>query len=62
MNLYEKRFEIRFAQNNKELVESQKLRHKIFIEEMGGSNNNVSLVSNLESDKFDDFCKQIQNY
>ena len=37
MNLYEKRFEIRFAQKEIELIESQKLRHKVFIEEMGGS-------------------------
>ena len=59
MNLYEKRFEIRFIQNKVELIESQKLRHKVFIEEMGGSRNNLSLISNSESDKFDDFCRHL---
>ena len=48
MNLYQKRFEIRFTQNKNELIESQKLRHKVFIEEMGGSKKNLSVVSNLE--------------
>ena len=59
MNLYQKRFEIRFTQNKNELIESQKLRHKVFIEEMGGSKKNLSLVSNLESDKFDEFCRHL---
>lgn len=59
MNLYQNRFEIRFAQNKIEIIESQKLRHKVFIEEMGGLRNNLSLVSNLESDKFDDFCRHL---
>ena len=36
MNLYQERFEIRFTQNKNELIESQKLRHKVFIDEMGG--------------------------
>ena len=59
MNLYQKRFEIRFTQNKNELIESQKLRHKVFIEEMGGSKKNLSVVSNLESDKFDEFCRHL---
>ena len=59
MNLYQKRFEIRFTQNKSELIESQKLRHKVFIEEMGGSKKNLSLVSNLEADKFDEFCRHL---
>ena len=59
MKLYQKRFEIRFTQNKNELIESQKLRHKVFIEEMGGSKKNLSAVSNLETDKFDEFCRHL---
>ena len=38
MNLYQKRFEIRFTKNKDELIESQRLRHKIFIDEISASN------------------------
>ena len=59
MNLYQKRFEIRFTSNKNELIESQMLRHKVFIEEMGDINKNVQSFSNLEKDEFDNHCRHL---
>ena len=44
MNLYQKRFEIRFTKNKDELIESQRLRHKIFIDEIGASNKKIANI------------------
>ena len=58
MNLYQKRFEIRFTKNKDELIESQRLRHKIFIDEIGASNKKKA-KSRIEKDKFDDCYKHL---
>ena len=58
MNLYQKRFEIRFTKNKDELIESQRLRHKIFIDEIGASNKKIA-ESRIEKDKFDDYYKHL---
>ena len=58
MNLYQKRFEIRFTKNKDELIESQRLRHKIFIDEVGSSEKK-KVVSKIETDKFDDYYKHL---
>ena len=58
MNLYQKRFEIRFTKNKDELIESQRLRHKIFIDEIGASNKKIA-KSRIEKDKFDDCYKHL---
>ena len=59
MNLYQERFEIRFTKNSKELRETQKLRHKVFIEETGVSEIQYDNPNKLELDKFDDFCRHL---
>ena len=58
MNLYQNRFEIRFTKNKDELIESQRLRHKIFIDEIGTSNKKI-IESRIEKDKFDDYYKHL---
>lgn len=58
MNLYQKRFEIRFTKNKDELIESQRLRHKIFIDEIVASNKKKA-KSRIEKDKFDDYYKHL---
>ncbi len=58
MNLYQKRFEIRFTKNKDELIESQRLRHKIFIDEICDSNKKI-VESRIEKDKFDDYYKHL---
>ena len=58
MHLYQKRFEIRFTKNKDELIESQRLRHKVFIDEVGASNKK-KVESKIETDKFDDYYKHL---
>ncbi len=59
MSFYQERFEIRFSKNYNELIESQKIRHKVFIVEMGNINKQEPTKSNIEQDKFDKFCRHL---
>ena len=60
MAIFENSFQVRFAQNRFDLESSQKLRHKIFIEEMGGRfNNSRNGHAGLEVDKYDAYCKHL---
>ena len=59
MYIFEDGFEVRIAGNSKEIKESQKLRYKVFIDEMGGYRNPESSELQLEKDKFDEHCQHL---
>ena len=60
MAIFENSFQVRFAQNRFDLESSQKLRHKIFIKEMGGRfNDSRNGHAGLEVDKYDAYCKHL---
>ena len=56
MHIFEERYEVRLAANADEIKESQQLRYKVFIEEMGGSVTVHPEGLQLERDEFDDYC------
>ena len=59
MYIFEDGFEVRIAGNSKEIKESQKLRYKVFIEEMGGHPQSEASELQLERDKFDEHCQHL---
>ena len=59
MNLYQKRFEVRFAKNDLEIIESQRLRYRVFIKELGGMYKKDHDNYKREVDKFDKFYRHL---
>ena len=59
MNLYQKRYEVRFAKNDLEIIESQRLRYRVFIKELGGMYKKDHDNYKREVDKFDKFYRHL---
>ncbi|MGV8954127.1 MAG: GNAT family N-acetyltransferase [Cypionkella sp.] len=55
MNADEIPFSVRLAQGAEDLRASQRLRYKVFIEELGGSGPLVDHVARIEQDEFDPY-------
>lgn len=53
VNLIEPDFEICIASSSEQIRASQRLRYKVFIEEMGGDGDFVDHINKLEKDEFD---------
>ena len=53
MELDAERFEIRLAANDEEVAAAQRLRYKVFVEEMGAPANAADHERRLEKDRFD---------
>jgi len=51
----ESNFEIRIASSSEEIIASQRLRYKVFVEELGGNGTLVDHSNKLEVDEFDPF-------
>ena len=59
MDLYEDRFEVRFAETSAEVQKTQELRYRVFIQEMGGQSCSRKGEALLEKDDFDEYCKHL---
>ncbi len=59
MYIFEDGFEVRIAANSEEIKESQHLRYKIFVEEMGGRSPLESIGRKLERDEYDEHCQHL---
>ncbi|MDA0362088.1 MAG: GNAT family N-acetyltransferase, partial [Proteobacteria bacterium] len=55
MSCKESNFEIRIASSSEEIMASQRLRYKVFVEELGGDGALVDHSNKLEVDEFDPF-------
>lgn len=49
------KFEIKLAQNEADTLSAQRLRYKVFVEELGGDGNLVDHENRLERDEFDPY-------
>ena len=59
MHIFEDRFEVRFSNSSVELKESQRLRYRVFIEEMGGRVKEKVYEQPIERDEFDVQCQHL---
>ena len=55
MDVAEGRFEVRIASSEEEIVSAQRLRYRVFVEEMGADPNPADAEARLERDAFDPF-------
>lgn len=53
MTRQKSRFEVRLAKDEQEVASAQRLRYRVFVEEMGASAKGADHVRRLEQDKFD---------
>ena len=51
--------EVRLAKDGKEIVEVQKLRYEVFVDEFGANVSHKNKNKCIESDKFDDHCDHL---
>ena len=51
----EPQFEVRLAQSDEDLRAAQRLRYRVFVEELGGGGEMVDHAGRFECDRFDDF-------
>ena len=51
----EPQFEVRLAQSDEDLRAAQRLRYRVFVEELGGGGEMVDHTGRFECDRFDDF-------
>ena len=59
MDVAEGRFEVRIASSEEEIVSAQRLRYRVFVEEMGADPNPADAEARLERDAFDPFFDHI---
>ena len=52
-------FEVRLAADARDLAAAQRLRYRVFVEEMGSDGPLVDHVARLERDAFDDICDHL---
>ncbi|SPJ22234.1 hypothetical protein PAA8504_00022 [Palleronia abyssalis] len=52
-------FDLRFAEGPDDLADAQRLRYRVFIDELGGSGPDVDHVQERESDDFDRVCRHL---
>ena len=53
------RLEVRMARTNEEITAAQKLRYRVFYEEMSAVANNAENTSRLDADKYDGICDHL---
>jgi putative hemolysin len=53
------RLEVRIAGDSKEILAAQKLRYRVFYEEMGAHPDPTVLASKIDSDSLDAFCEHL---
>jgi len=51
--------EVRLAKDEEEIVEVQKLRYKVFVDEFGAKVSHQNKNECIESDKFDNHCDHL---
>ena len=51
--------EVKFASNNLEIEQAQRLRYQIFFEEMGAKPSLEVLKEKRDFDEFDNFCEHL---
>lgn len=54
-----RQFTVRFAQNEADLLAAQRLRYRVFVNELGGDGEDVDHDIGLERDRFDPHCKHL---
>ncbi|MBT4285646.1 MAG: GNAT family N-acetyltransferase [Rhodobacteraceae bacterium] len=55
LETFEPEFEIKIASTEQDILSSQRLRYKVFVEELGGNGELVDHKNKLERDKFDPY-------
>ena len=53
------RYTVRMAENQSEVIAAQRLRYRVFVEELGGNGTLVDHQNRLERDEFDEFAKHL---
>lgn len=59
MQAGEGRFQVRLAQDERDLLAAQQLRYDVFVREMGASGPSVDHDNALEQDHFDAYCEHL---
>lgn len=54
-----RQFTVRFAQNEADLLAAQRLRYRVFVNELGGDGEDVDHDTGLERDRFDPHCRHL---
>lgn len=52
-------YHVQMAQDPEEVRQAQRLRYRVFVEEMGGTGPQVDHDTRVESDQFDSFCDHL---
>jgi putative hemolysin len=50
---------VRFATNADEIIAAQKLRYRVFVDELGAQASKDNEVAKIDSDEFDPYCKHL---